>query len=74
MGKLVNEITGMTDGEIREADDPRVHSKDQLHNCGLHTRNVRVNAGLTVTSDDLDKERADLAERQKKYSRKNEHR
>ena len=70
MSELAKEILEMTDGEIRENNTPRAHSKDQLSNYGLHPRNVRVASGLVVTSDDLDKERVDLAERQKRYSRK----
>jgi hypothetical protein len=60
MDNVANRILGMTDAEILQLETPRVHSSDQVSLHGQITRNVRINAGLVVFSDDIDREREEL--------------
>ena len=60
MSKLIRSITGMTDAEFRTYETPRVTSRDQINFGGPISRNVRVNAGLVVFTEDLERERENL--------------
>jgi hypothetical protein len=67
MGNIANRILGMTDAKILELETPRVHSSDQVSLYGQTSRNVRINAGLVVFSDDIDKEREKLRKNSKRF-------
>jgi len=69
--RIALQVTGMTPAEIRNHDFPRINSRDQIAPYDpLRVRNVRIAAGLTVTSDELDKEREALEQRESECFRK----
>ena len=70
MYKIAGEITQMTDEEMREYECPRLHSRDQINSTGPMPQNVRIAAGLIVTADENDTERAMLEKRRKEILHK----
>lgn len=69
---LAEEITGFSPSEFRESDVPRLVSREQLfEDFPIRLRqSVRLAAGLTVTSGELDEERERLAQKRLEISKK----
>lgn len=65
MGSIALDILGMTAGEARELDYPRLYSRSQIGKRLFLTGNVRIDAGLTVVAEEVD---AEWAELQKKHA------
>lgn len=62
-------LTGKTSDETLEEDFSSIHSSDQINFEGPPSSDMRINAGLVVSSDDLEKERAALNENPKVFFR-----
>lgn len=65
--KVAFKLTGKTSDETLEEDIPSIHSSSQINFEGPLTSDMRINAGLIVSSDDLEKERAALNENPKGF-------
>lgn len=70
MPEYLKDLLGRTASEIRELNYPRLHSKDQIGETQVLTRDVRVNAGLTTTAEELDMIEAELDVKQAEIFKK----